>query len=42
MSKSDELPDPWTHEPHDFLVYREGDRIEDVAVGRQEQDGGGG
>ena len=30
MSKSDELPDPWTHEPHDFLVYREGDRIEDV------------
>ncbi|MDT5003524.1 MAG: hypothetical protein QOJ24_700 [Mycobacterium sp.] len=30
MSKSDELPDPWTHEPHEFLVYREGDRIEDV------------
>jgi len=30
MSKSDELPDPWTHAPHEFLAYREGDRIENV------------
>src|SRR4051812_34504765 len=30
MSKTDELPDPWTREPHEFLVYREGDKIENV------------
>ena len=30
MSEPDELPDPWTHEPHEFLVYRDGDKIENV------------
>ena len=27
MSKPDELPDLWTHEPHDYLVFRDGDKI---------------
>jgi PPK2 family polyphosphate:nucleotide phosphotransferase len=27
MSKSADLPKLWTHEPHDYLVYREGDKV---------------
>ena len=30
MSKSEDLPEPWTHEPHDFLVYRDGNKVADV------------
>jgi PPK2 family polyphosphate:nucleotide phosphotransferase len=30
MSRSDELPEPWTHEPHDYLVFHEGDKVADI------------
>jgi PPK2 family polyphosphate:nucleotide phosphotransferase len=30
MSKADDLPDLWTHEPHDFLVYRQGDKVSNI------------
>ena len=30
MSKPVDLPDLWTHEPHDYLVYREGDKVADI------------
>ena len=30
MTKSTDLPKLWTHEPHDYLVYREGDKVADI------------
>jgi PPK2 family polyphosphate:nucleotide phosphotransferase len=30
MSESEDLPEPWTHEPHDFLVYRDGNKVADI------------
>jgi PPK2 family polyphosphate:nucleotide phosphotransferase len=30
MSTPDDLPELWTHEPHDYLVYREGDKVADI------------
>jgi PPK2 family polyphosphate:nucleotide phosphotransferase len=30
MSSSTELPDQWTHEPHDHLVYRDGDKVANI------------
>ena len=27
MSKSDDLPSVWTHEPHELLVFHEGDKV---------------
>ena len=33
MSKPAAFPAPWTHEPHDYLVYREGDKVADIDAG---------
>jgi PPK2 family polyphosphate:nucleotide phosphotransferase len=33
MSKPAAFPAHWTHEPHDYLVYREGDRVADIDAG---------
>jgi PPK2 family polyphosphate:nucleotide phosphotransferase len=30
MSNSDDLPEPWTRAPHDYLVYRAGDKVTDI------------
>jgi PPK2 family polyphosphate:nucleotide phosphotransferase len=30
MSRSDDLPEPWTREPHDHLVFHEGDKVADI------------
>ena len=30
MSKPVDLPDLWTHEPHDYLVYRQGDKVANI------------
>ena len=30
MSKTDDLPDLWTHEPHGHLVYHTGDKVADI------------
>lgn len=30
MSKADDLPDLWTHEPHSHLVYHAGDKVADI------------
>jgi PPK2 family polyphosphate:nucleotide phosphotransferase len=30
MSTSTDLPGPWTHEPHNFLVFRQGDKVADI------------
>jgi len=27
MTRPSDLPELWTHEPHDYLVYREGDKV---------------
>jgi PPK2 family polyphosphate:nucleotide phosphotransferase len=27
MTKAADLPEPWTREPHDYLVFREGDKV---------------
>src|SRR5262245_65965288 len=33
MSKPAEFPAHWTHEPHDYLVYRDGDMVADIDAG---------
>jgi PPK2 family polyphosphate:nucleotide phosphotransferase len=30
MTKPSDLPELWTHEPHNYLVYREGDKVADL------------
>jgi PPK2 family polyphosphate:nucleotide phosphotransferase len=30
MTKTIDLPKLWTHEPHDYLVYRDGDKVADI------------
>jgi hypothetical protein len=30
MSKPVDLPELWTHEPHDYLVYRQGDKVANI------------
>ena len=30
MARPVDLPELWTHEPHDYLVYREGDKVADI------------
>jgi PPK2 family polyphosphate:nucleotide phosphotransferase len=30
MSTSTKLPEPWTREPHDYLVYRQGQLVSDI------------
>jgi PPK2 family polyphosphate:nucleotide phosphotransferase len=30
MTKPADLPELWTHEPHDYLVYRQGDKVTNV------------
>jgi PPK2 family polyphosphate:nucleotide phosphotransferase len=30
MTKPTDLPELWTHEPHDYLVYRQGDKVTNV------------
>ena len=30
MSKPADLPDLWTHEPHEYLVFHEGDKVADI------------
>ncbi|GAC1408251.1 MAG: polyphosphate kinase 2 family protein [Mycobacterium sp.] len=30
MSKADDLPDLWTHQPHDHLVFHAGDKVADI------------
>jgi PPK2 family polyphosphate:nucleotide phosphotransferase len=30
MSKPTDLPKLWTHEPHDYLVYRQGDKVANI------------
>ncbi len=30
MTKPADLPELWTHEPHDYLVYRQGDKVANV------------
>jgi PPK2 family polyphosphate:nucleotide phosphotransferase len=30
MSTADDLPEPWTHKPHDYLVFRVGDKVTDI------------
>jgi PPK2 family polyphosphate:nucleotide phosphotransferase len=30
MTKSADLPKPWTHEPHHHLVFREGDKVANI------------
>lgn len=30
MSTAFDLPALWTHEPHDYLVYRQGDKVSDI------------
>jgi PPK2 family polyphosphate:nucleotide phosphotransferase len=30
MTKADDLPKLWTHEPHDYLVFGEGDKVGDI------------
>ena len=30
MSKTDDLPDLWTHAPHGHLVYHAGDKVADI------------
>ncbi len=30
MSKPDDLPDLWTHEPHEYLVFHDGDKVADI------------
>src|SRR4051812_26634444 len=30
MNKPTDLPKLWTHEPHDYLVYRQGDKVANI------------
>ncbi|MCW2563758.1 MAG: hypothetical protein QOD59_2558 [Mycobacterium sp.] len=30
MSKAADLPKPWTHEPHDYLVFRDGAKVANI------------
>src|SRR5437763_14860421 len=32
MSKSVDLPGPWTRQPHDYLVYRQGNKVANIAT----------